>query len=263
MKSIARIAALLLLLSASLFAQSQQEMNFQAERDAAKADKALNVVYKKLLASVDEEGAKLLKDSQRAWIAFRDAEAKFAADEARGGSMATMLYSGTLARLTEERVKQLKEHLGDGDPAPPVEEKPQKDKPEGKSRASATGAKPLRDQAQATLDRAETESAEQQQRLQQRLEDNRLSKDDGASTRHKAALAFFEAYKAHNRKAALAVATGKAVGKLVWEKDAGDNPTLKLMDDTHIYYVGGSIEMKLQKTKDDRWIISDVGMTAD
>ena len=253
MNAIARILVLSVFASTSLFAQSQQEMNFQAERDAAKADKALNVVYKKLLASVDDEGAKLLKDSQRAWIAFRDAEAKFAADEARGGSMAPMLYSGTLSRLTEERVKQLKEHLGDSDQAPPVEGKPQKDKPkpEGKTNASAT------------LERVETDSEEHQQRLQERLEDNRLSKDDGASTRHKAAQAFFDAYKTHNRKAALAVATGKAVGKLVWEKDAGDNPTLKLMDDTHIYYVGGSIEMKLQKTKYDRWIISDVGMTAD
>ena len=215
--------------SVSAFAQSQQEMNFQAERDAAKADKALNVVYKKLLASVDDEGAKLLKDSQRAWIAFRDAEAKFAADEARGGSMAPMLYSGTLSRLTEERVKQLKEHLGDADPAPPVEEKPQeklqKDKPqpEGKSSAPATGAK----------------------------------------TRHLAAQGFFDAYQAHDRKAARKLATETALNKLVWDPAAGDNTTLKLMDDTHIYYVGGSIEMKLQKTKDDRWIISDVGMTAD
>ena len=216
------LVVLFALLAGPLFAQSQSEMNIQAQEDAAKADKVLNQVYKKVLASLDEDGVKLLKESQRAWIAFRDAEAKFAEDEARGGSMAPLLYFGAVHRLTEERIKQLKDHLGDDAPAtPPVEEKP---KPEPKSNASGAAT---------------------------------------AKTQHQAAQAFFNAYKAHDRKAAQKVASEAALIKLVWDPAAGDSSGLKLMDDSHIYYEGGSIQLKFEKTKDGRWIVSDVGMTAD
>lgn len=94
-------------------AQSQQEMNQDAAKSAAAADKELNAVYKKVMAGLDDEGKALLKASQLAWIAFRDADAKFAADEMRDGSAAPLLYSGTLARLTKQRVARLKECLGE------------------------------------------------------------------------------------------------------------------------------------------------------
>jgi uncharacterized protein YecT (DUF1311 family) len=43
---------------------------------------------------------------------FRDAQAEFEMDtEARGGSMAPMIYSGVRASLTKARVAQLKEVL--------------------------------------------------------------------------------------------------------------------------------------------------------
>lgn len=220
MTAFARFLASLLLLTGPLFAQSQFEMNIQAQEDAAKADKVLNQVYKKVLASLDEDGVKLLKESQRAWIAFRDAEAKFAEDEARGGSMAPLLYFGAVHRLTEERIKQLKDHLGEDAPATPPEEKP---KPEPKSTIGTGSAK----------------------------------------TQHQAAQAFFEAYKAHDRRAAQKVASDAALNKLVWDPAAGDSSSLKLMDDSHIYYEGGSIQLKVEKTKDGKWLVSDVGMTAD
>ncbi|PYI62415.1 MAG: hypothetical protein DMF07_13640 [Verrucomicrobia bacterium] len=41
-----------------------------------------------------------LKESQRAWLAFRDAEAAFAADQLRGGSMAPTIRYETMAELT-------------------------------------------------------------------------------------------------------------------------------------------------------------------
>ena len=239
------LTLLFLAFTSALLAQSQFEMNETAEREAAKADKELNQVYRKVLGSLDAEGAKLLKESQRAWIAYRDAEAKFAADEARGGSMAPMLYSGTLATLTKERVKRLKQGSESADDD------------------LATQAKALGDKAKAMVGRVESESEAHQKRLPERLEANRASKDDGAGTRHQVAQAFFEAYRTHNRKAALAVATGKVIGKLVWDKDAGDNPTLKLLDDSHIHYEGGTIELKMEKTQAGRWLVSDVGVTAD
>ena len=159
--------------------------------------------------------------------------------------MAPMIYSGTLATLTKERVKRLKQGSESADDD------------------LATQAKALGDKAKAMVGRVESESEAHQKRLPERLEANRASKDDGAGTRHQVAQAFFEAYRTHNRKAALAVATGKVIGKLVWDKDAGDNPTLKLLDDSHIHYEGGTIELKMEKTQAGRWLVSDVGVTAD
>jgi uncharacterized protein YecT (DUF1311 family) len=59
----------------------------------------------------DTEGKKMLKQSQRAWLTFRDAEVAFAVDEVRGGSMAPTLRYETMAELIEQRIKQLKSHL--------------------------------------------------------------------------------------------------------------------------------------------------------
>lgn len=117
MKSILSILTVLMLSLLPSNAQNQHEMNQQAAEDSEKADAELNKVYKKVVASSqDEEAVKLLKAAQKAWIAFRDAEAKFAEDEARGGSMAPLLYYSALARLTRERTKQLTQNLGEEEP---------------------------------------------------------------------------------------------------------------------------------------------------
>lgn len=96
----------------ALHAQSQQEMNAEAAESFKKADKELNEVYAKVLANLDEEAKENLKKSQRAWVAWRDAEAVFRADaEARGGSMWPLIHEGVRGRVTKERVKSLKELL--------------------------------------------------------------------------------------------------------------------------------------------------------
>jgi len=187
-------------------------MNRQAEASAAAADKELNAVYKKVMATLDDEGQALLKTSQRAWIVYRDAEAKFAADEMRDGSAAPMLYSGALASLTKERVKRLRESL------------------EGSS-----------DEEQA----------------------DEPSEPAGAETAKKAGELFYKAYARHDRAAAAKVATAAAIDELGWDASAGSPEGLQLMDPTHIYYVGGSIEMKIKKNSAGRWIVSALEMTAD
>jgi len=69
-------------------AQSQAEMNHQAVKDFKKADAELNSAYAALMTKLpDADSKRKLKESQRAWIAFRDAEAAFVAEQARGGSM--------------------------------------------------------------------------------------------------------------------------------------------------------------------------------
>ena len=98
-------------------AHPQHDMNAEAAVEFAMADKELNEVYAKVLGVLDDGSKEKLKKSQRAWVAYRDAEADFSADaEARGGSMWPLIHEGTRARLTKERVKSLRELLiGDGE----------------------------------------------------------------------------------------------------------------------------------------------------
>lgn len=193
-----------------LAAQSQQEMNRQAEADAAAADKKLNAVYQKVMANLDEEGKLLLKISQRAWLAYRDAEAAVVADEMRGGSAAPLLYAGTLATLTKERTQRLLESLGE-------------------------------EAGQADV----------------------VTEPAGAETAKIAGEIFYKAYVNHDFEAAAKVASPAALAELNWDSTAGKAEGLRLMDSTHIYYVGGSIEMKLKKNSGGRWYVAALEMTAD
>jgi uncharacterized protein YecT (DUF1311 family) len=103
------IAALVAFPPSHANAQSQPEMNGQAAKDFEKADTELNKTYEALLRKLpDAEGKEKLKQSQRAWLTFRDAEAAFASDQARGGSMAPTIRYETITELTQQRIKQLK-----------------------------------------------------------------------------------------------------------------------------------------------------------
>lgn len=100
--------------STTVYAQNQNEMNQQAARDFEKADIALNKVYNQLAMKLDRESKTKLKSAQRAWIQFRDAEAQFEADlDARGGSLAPLIYNGRRAEFTKIRMKELQRLLKD------------------------------------------------------------------------------------------------------------------------------------------------------
>jgi uncharacterized protein YecT (DUF1311 family) len=115
MTDTARSMALLVSLLISVtpvHAQTQASMNAQARTEFEKADAELNKTYEALLNKLpDAKGKEKLKQRQRAWVAFRDVEAAFAADQARGGSMAPTIRHETMAELTQQRIKQLKSHL--------------------------------------------------------------------------------------------------------------------------------------------------------
>lgn len=99
----------------------QSELNACAASDYQIADRAMNAQWRttvnKLRADDRENGpdsfgpptADILLKSQRAWLAYRDAECDLASQEARGGSMQPMLASGCMARLTRERTQLLKQ----------------------------------------------------------------------------------------------------------------------------------------------------------
>ena len=90
------IAALVAFPTSHANARSQPELNRQAAKDLEKADTELNKTYEALLRKLpDAESKEKLKQSQRAWLAFRDAEAAFASDQVRGGSMAPTIRYGT------------------------------------------------------------------------------------------------------------------------------------------------------------------------
>jgi len=108
------LGAYTLLLSLPAHAQSQQDMNGEARKGFKKADAELNTIYKKVVALLpDEKAVELLRKAQRAWVAFRDADAAFHADEMRGGSAAPLLFYGQQTQLTKLRIKHLQRYLKD------------------------------------------------------------------------------------------------------------------------------------------------------
>jgi uncharacterized protein YecT (DUF1311 family) len=103
-------------------AQNQMDMNFCAEIDFERADAELNRVYRDAIAGARQEDREIdrasdqrataeavLREAQRAWVTFRDAQCTYERyGEARGGSMEPMVYGGCRARLTRERIAQLR-----------------------------------------------------------------------------------------------------------------------------------------------------------
>jgi uncharacterized protein YecT (DUF1311 family) len=98
----------------------QSTMTLCAGLDYDKADKELNRLWPSIKSAAEEndKGAsaedggylKALMASQKAWIAFRDAECTWQGFQAHGGSMEPMLVNGCLAVLTKDRIKQLKDN---------------------------------------------------------------------------------------------------------------------------------------------------------
>lgn len=104
--------SMLILLAASplsLHAQTTAEMKEQAAETLAESDQAMNTAYQKLLKILSEEGQKRLRASQRAWVAFRDAQASFDSHHLEGGTAEGLERLGSLNGLTEERTKRLTE----------------------------------------------------------------------------------------------------------------------------------------------------------
>ncbi|MEO7308370.1 MAG: lysozyme inhibitor LprI family protein [Ferruginibacter sp.] len=95
------------------FAQTQGELNQNAQKKYKKAETEINGVYQRILKeySSDQVFIKNLKIAQRLWIQFRDAEMKARfPDRYAGyyGSAQPMCWSMYLTELTEERINKLK-----------------------------------------------------------------------------------------------------------------------------------------------------------
>jgi len=124
-----RFLIALLLMAAPAMAQdcagtTQTELNICASDSYVAADKALNAAYQDIagrLAGDANIRAKLVA-SERAWIAYRDAQCEFAASGVGGGSVAPMIVIQCRTTLTAQRQAELATYLvcKDGDLSCPV-----------------------------------------------------------------------------------------------------------------------------------------------
>jgi uncharacterized protein YecT (DUF1311 family) len=102
----------------------QQEMNQCAYQRFAAADKDLNAIWPKAVASAKASDKQrdpqydsrpddfvTLRSAQRAWITFRDAHCTMEGYDARGGSMEPMLFNLCRETLTRARISQLESML--------------------------------------------------------------------------------------------------------------------------------------------------------
>jgi len=119
MKNTANLLLVLLglFLPATLSAQSGSELRAEADKIYAQADKKLNAAFQKLLKSIKDENEKdraellvaRLRESQRAWLRYRDAQVSFVAMHANVGSASARAVGMASygAELTEQRIKDL------------------------------------------------------------------------------------------------------------------------------------------------------------
>ncbi len=94
-------------------ARTQLAMNGCAAQDLREADAELNRTYEQVLSKCKDQPDKLarIREAERAWIVFRDAEAEALFPESlrsQFGSVFGMCRAIQLARLTSERTEQLK-----------------------------------------------------------------------------------------------------------------------------------------------------------
>jgi uncharacterized protein YecT (DUF1311 family) len=92
-------------------AQSQAEMNMCWGKQYKAADARLNDAYRRFMAKLDDEEKAQLKKAQLAWIAYRDANCDFVADQYRGGTMRPMIAAICLAETASNRATELEAQM--------------------------------------------------------------------------------------------------------------------------------------------------------
>ncbi len=75
------------------------------------AQREMNTVYNSLLRQLDGAQKLKLRESQRAWLRFRDAAATFQASLVEGGTLAPLIKVASLTEMTNVRAAELKKSL--------------------------------------------------------------------------------------------------------------------------------------------------------
>lgn len=97
-------------------AQNQSQLTACAADALKRQDQELNRLYQQMQDRLkgNADTRRLLTDSQRKWIAFRNAECAFTTVRTAGGSINAMNTNNCLAELTRNRVTELQNHLACG-----------------------------------------------------------------------------------------------------------------------------------------------------
>lgn len=105
-------------------AQDQAAMTMCAGQALQASDAELNKLFHEIRQRLgdDADTRRLLRDAERAWVAYRDAECTFAASGVAGGSAYPMVYDMCLDGLTQQRIEQFQQYLAceEGDMSCPV-----------------------------------------------------------------------------------------------------------------------------------------------
>jgi len=93
-------------------ATTQMQMNVCASDAARAADRDLNKTYTTLIARIDgKDAVALLRDAEKAWIAYRDKECTFETSLTVGGTIHSMVVAECLETVTRARQKELQRQL--------------------------------------------------------------------------------------------------------------------------------------------------------
>ena len=90
---------------------NQMQLDQCAGQDFAAADTKLNALYNMMMSKYDAAKGALLKTSERAWIAYRDAECDFATNGTTGGTINSMMDTMCRTTMTDARIKELNAQL--------------------------------------------------------------------------------------------------------------------------------------------------------
>ncbi len=110
---------------------TQMEMNICSGDEAEKADKRLNLVYRKAMEYLQQDLAQAgtdqsqkkwvqqsiddLKAAEIAWIKYRDLQCEAAAQRYEGGSIRPLIKNNCMSMATEHRVEEIKAAYENGD----------------------------------------------------------------------------------------------------------------------------------------------------
>lgn len=101
-------------------ATSTVDMNTCAKQVQEKTEKELNVVYKKVMESLSRpdteydkpsEAKAALRNAQRAWIKFREADCKAVYIQNQGGTIRTLAHLNCMQSRAEQRIKELNDFI--------------------------------------------------------------------------------------------------------------------------------------------------------
>ncbi|MFJ4065109.1 lysozyme inhibitor LprI family protein [Pseudomonas sp. NPDC089996] len=94
-------------------ASSTLAMSSCIQNETQRQDQRLNRVYKQLMAKLEPGPQKSLRDVQRQWIAYRDANCRFHV-QVSGGTMAQLEGGMCVLDMTRERAAELERVLSPG-----------------------------------------------------------------------------------------------------------------------------------------------------